>query len=134
MAETVHGQAVVEALQRAAAVLREQSEYLTSLDQALGDGDMGISMSKAGKVLEEYLQNNEPADIGKFLGGAGMATNKAAPSTMDTLMATALMRAGKTVMGKVELSAEDLVAMFSTGLNRPQLNHIDLQYISELSH
>jgi dihydroxyacetone kinase len=41
-----------------------------------------------------------------------MAANKAAPSTMGTLLATALMRAGKEVMGKSEISGQDLVAMF----------------------
>ena len=51
--------------------------------------------------------------------GAGMATNKAAPSTLGTLTATALMRAGKPVKGKSEISVDDLVVMFdaaSTGM------------------
>jgi dihydroxyacetone kinase-like protein len=40
-----------------------------------------------------------------------MAVNRAAASTMGTLLATALMRAGREVRGKADLSAEDLVAM-----------------------
>jgi dihydroxyacetone kinase len=112
MAEMISGQAVAGAMQRAAIALVDQSEYLTSLDQALGDGDMGISMGKIGKALQEYAQNSDISDIGKFLGGAGMATNKAAPSTMGTLLATALMRAGKQVMGKAELAPADLATIF----------------------
>ena len=41
-----------------------------------------------------------------------MAANKAAPSTLGTLLATALMRAGKEVKGQSELSVEDLATMF----------------------
>ena len=40
-----------------------------------------------------------------------MLANKVGPSTMGTLLATALMRAGKVVMGKAELAPSDLVAM-----------------------
>ena len=67
-----------------------------------------------------YLQANSISDIGKFLGGAGMAANKAAPSTMGTLLATALMRAGKEVMGKTEISNPELVAMFKAAVTGMQ--------------
>jgi dihydroxyacetone kinase len=40
-----------------------------------------------------------------------MLASKAGPSTMGTLLATALMRAGKVVMGKADLGPGDLVAM-----------------------
>jgi phosphoenolpyruvate---glycerone phosphotransferase subunit DhaL len=113
MVEKINGQAVAAAMQRVCSALKEQSEYLTSLDQAMGDGDMGITMAKIGDALCAYAEETPSGDIGKFLGGAGMAANRAAPSTMGTLLATALMRAGKAVMGKAEISAEDLAAMLA---------------------
>jgi phosphoenolpyruvate---glycerone phosphotransferase subunit DhaL len=110
-AQVIEGQAVAEAMQRSCTALRDQIEHLTSLDQALGDGDMGITMSRIADALLEYAQTNPVSDAGKFVAGAGMAANRAAPSTMGTLMATALMRAGKEVTGKTELTAQDLSAM-----------------------
>lgn len=110
--EPINGEKIVAALERAANALKAQSDYLTSLDQAMGDGDTGITLSKVADGVLTYLQANPISNIGKFLGAAGMAANKAAPSTMGTLLATALMRAGKEVMGKTELSRQDLVAMF----------------------
>jgi dihydroxyacetone kinase len=110
--EPINGERIVAALARAAKALKVQSDYLTSLDQAMGDGDTGITLIKVADGILAYLQVNPISDIGKFLGAAGMAANKAAPSTMGTLLATALMRAGKEVMGKTELSSHDLVAMF----------------------
>ncbi|HET9494608.1 MAG TPA: DAK2 domain-containing protein [Chloroflexia bacterium] len=112
-AQAIDGQAVVEAMRRAGSALKEQVDYLTSLDQALGDGDMGITVSRIADALQEYVDTN-PApdtDIGKFLASAGMAVNRAASSTMGTLTATALMRAGKEVAGKAQLMGEDLAAM-----------------------
>ena len=112
MDEKIDSQAVVEAVRKASQALIAESDYLTSLDQAIGDGDMGITMAKIGRALLEYTQATPISDIGKYLGGAGMAANRAAPSTMGTLLATALMRSGKEVMGKTELSPADFAAMF----------------------
>ncbi len=112
MPETVQGQAIADAMLRVCAALKSQAEYLTSLDQAMGDGDIGITLTKIADALTPYAQATPLADLAKFLGGAGLAANKAGSSTMGTLLATALMRAGKVVMGKAELSTADLVAMF----------------------
>ena len=112
MSGTVRGVDVVGAVRRACAVLVDQREYLTSLDQAMGDGDMGISMGKIGESLIGFLDANPIDDIGKYLFQLGTATNKAAPSTMGTLTAGALMSAGKVVRDHTELEPNDLVAMF----------------------
>lgn len=102
---------VSAALRRASQTLVDQSDYLTTLDQAIGDGDMGITMGRIGAALLTYADANAPDDIGQYLAQAGMAANKAGPSTMGTLLATALMRAGKAVRGKSSLTADDLAAM-----------------------
>ena len=112
-AESISAQAVAEAMRRACRALQAQCEYLTSLDQAIGDGDMGITMEKLAGALLAYADATPVADIGKFLAGAGMAANRAAPSTMGTLTSIALMRIGKAVIGKSELEPADLVAMFA---------------------
>jgi dihydroxyacetone kinase len=96
--------------------LNAQSEYLTSLDQQMGDGDTGITLSKVADALLVYVKENPVDDIGMFLMSAGMATNKAAPSTLGTLTATALMRAGKEVKGKTEVTPDDLVQMFNAAV------------------
>lgn len=112
MSDTIQGTAVAEALRRVSQLLVAQSEYLTGLDQAMGDGDMGITMGRIGAALVSYTAETEVDDIGKYLAQAGMTANKAGPSTMGTLFSTALMRAGKVVRGKNELSAQDLAEMF----------------------
>lgn len=112
MATTIQGADVSAALQRASQVLVDQADYLTKLDQAIGDGDMGITMGRIGAALLTYADENEVDDIGQYVAKAGMTANRAGPSTMGTLLATALMRAGKDARDKTELTAADLAELF----------------------
>ena len=96
---------------RVCVALKSQVDGLTALDQALGDGDMGYTLGKIADALAEFAVATPTTDIGRFLGNAGMLANEASLS-MGTLLATALMRAGKTVVGKAELIPGCLVAMF----------------------
>jgi len=112
MSSTLQGADVVDAVRRVSRMLIEQRDYLTSLDQAMGDGDMGITMGKIGEALLAFTDANPVDDIGKYLFQLGTATNKAAPSTMGTLTAGALMSAGKIVRDRTELEPGDLAAMF----------------------
>ena len=112
MSSTIQGADVVDAVRRVSRMLIEQRDYLTSLDQAMGDGDMGITMGKIGEALLAYLDANPIDDIGKYLFQLGTVTNKAAPSTMGTLTAGALMSAGKVVRDRPELEPGDLAAIF----------------------
>lgn len=99
---------IAAAARRVAAALKADQSMLTELDQAVGDGDLGVTAVKLAEALESAAGQGGGADLGKFLAQTGMALNRAAPSTMGTLMATALMQAGKTVMGKESLAVADL--------------------------
>lgn len=113
MSNSIGGAEIANAVRRASQTLVDQGEYLTSLDQAMGDGDLGITMGKIGEALLKFVSAHTVDDIGKYLFDVGTATNKAAPSTMGTLSAGALMSAGKVVRGKTELTPADLAAMLA---------------------
>jgi dihydroxyacetone kinase-like protein len=112
MGSTIGGNDVVAAVERVAACLSELRDELNRLDAAVGDGDLGITMSKASAGARAYVSANPPDDdLGGFLFGLGRAVNNAAPSTMGTLVATALMRAGKEARGAATLDGPMLAAM-----------------------
>jgi dihydroxyacetone kinase len=110
MSKTINAGQVKAAFQRAAKALQANYDLLTELDQALGDGDLGITANKVAETLLAHVEIAEP-DLGKMLAQGGMAVNRAASSTMGTLIATALMRAGKEVRGKESLQPADLARM-----------------------
>ena len=72
-----------------------------------------MTAAKLAEALETSV-GQEGADLGKFLAQTGMALNRAAPSTMGTLMATALMQAGKKVVSEDSLTTADLAELLST--------------------
>jgi dihydroxyacetone kinase len=112
---SISNEAIQQALTRVAKALQRESGRLNDMDQAMGDGDIGITLDKIGVALEAYAASTPIEDVGKWLGKAGMEANKAGSSSYGTLLATALMRAGKPVMGKSanEVAMEDLVLMFN---------------------
>lgn len=114
MAETIDSAQVTAATSRVGVTLVASEAALTDLDQQMGDGDLGITLSKIGLALQEFADGTPvEGDIGKWLGKAGMAANRAGSSSFGTLLATALMRAGRAVTGKDVLTGDDLSAMFA---------------------
>jgi phosphoenolpyruvate---glycerone phosphotransferase subunit DhaL len=91
----LQAQDVKRALERVAEALDANRDYLTELDQALGDGDLGITAGKMAASLRDHAKSADESDLGKYLFAAGMAVNRSASSSLGTLLATALMRAGK---------------------------------------
>ncbi len=113
MEPMIDAQAVLDAFERVSAALLANQETLLSLDQAVGDGDLGITLAKIATAMREYVSANPVDDLGKFLANAGMAANRVGSSSFGTLLATALMRAGKEARGLTELTPAHLVSMLN---------------------
>ena len=96
------------AILRACRSVETNHDYLTELDQAIGDGDLGITMKKIALALRDYVTTSNVEDIGQFLVGAGLVANKVGSSSFGTLTSTALMRAGMKVKGKNEVTIAEL--------------------------
>ena len=103
---------ILKILQNLKARFGEQKDFLVELDGKMGDGDLGLTMSKAFTAAGDELLDTAETDIGKIFMKAGMQMAKAAPSTMGTLMGTGFMRGGKAIAGKGELTTADLADFF----------------------
>jgi len=103
---------IINILQNLKQLFNDNRDYLVELDARMGDGDLGLTMSKAFTAVYDELRDTTETDIGKLLMKAGMLMAKAAPSTMGTLMGTGFMRGGKAVSGKAELTTADLAEFF----------------------
>ena len=95
------------------AVMTEQKEYLIKLDATVGDGDLGITMTKGFNGAIQTLSTLDDTDVGQLMAKAGMAIAQAAPSTMGTLVGSGFMKAGKAVKGKTELTLGDFAEAMS---------------------
>jgi len=103
---------IIKILHNLKRLFNDNRDYLVELDARMGDGDLGLTMSKAFTAVYDELRDTTETDIGKILMKAGMLMAKAAPSTMGTLMGTGFMRGGKAVSGTDEISTTDLAEFF----------------------
>lgn len=89
-------------------VMEENKIFLVELDGRMGDGDLGLTMSKGFAAAYDEMKETAEDDLGTILSKAGMVIAKTAPSTMGTLMGTGFMRGGKALKGSTEAGVSDL--------------------------
>jgi phosphoenolpyruvate---glycerone phosphotransferase subunit DhaL len=93
-------------------IMDENRDYLIDLDNVMGDGDLGITMTKAFTAANEEAQKSSETNPSQLLIITGMAIAKAAPSTMGTLIATGFMKGGKAMQGMEVISLSGLAIFF----------------------
>src|SRR5690554_5411347 len=94
----------------------ERKDYLIQLDSAMGDGDLGLTMTTGFDAAANFMDGYEGTDIGIALMQAGMAMNNAASSTMGTLISSALIRAGKAAKGSDTVDSELYLTMATAAI------------------
>ena len=106
----MNGAGMVALLDEALARLAESRDELRDLDAALGDGDLGVTVSKGCEAVRARLADltePSPADV---LRTAGTAFASANPSTMAALVGGALLVGAKTVAEATDLGPGETVA------------------------
>ncbi|HEX3465394.1 MAG TPA: DAK2 domain-containing protein [Candidatus Elarobacter sp.] len=87
--------ALAEGVAAVAARVRASADELNRLDAVAGDGDLGVTMTIAASAVDALVPSlaNEP--LAAVLVTCGGALARRAPSTGGTLLASALLRAGR---------------------------------------
>lgn len=101
----------------AARLMAENRDRLIELDQAAGDGDLGVSMQAGFQAISNMASGMEEKDCGKMLMKLGMELNEAAPSSLGTILSIFFMGGGKALKGKETLTIADLHTLFARGLD-----------------
>jgi phosphoenolpyruvate---glycerone phosphotransferase subunit DhaL len=101
-----------------AAAVRAESEYLTQLDAAIGDGDHGINMNRGfdavGKALAVQDGNLPP---GQLLTIAGKTLVSTVGGASGPLWGTAFRRAGRSLGSAESFDGEALFAALNAGVD-----------------
>lgn len=108
---------VMNAFLETTQILIESRDLLEELDSASGDGDLGISMERGSNAVKSVLDAFCEKDIGSLFIKCALTFNKEAPSTLGTLISSALLAAGKEVKGKNEISESDVVNLVGVMTN-----------------
>jgi phosphoenolpyruvate---glycerone phosphotransferase subunit DhaL len=99
-------------LDRALELVAKSEDELRDLDSAIGDGDLGITVSRGAQAARTSIAalppESQPFDIIRTLATAIASAN---PSSFAALVATGLLAASRSVAGTESLTAADVVAM-----------------------
>jgi phosphoenolpyruvate---glycerone phosphotransferase subunit DhaL len=104
-------------LAASAVAIREQRDYLTQLDAAIGDADHGANMDRGFTAVVERLDGEASSEPpGKLLLTAGSTLVSTVGGASGPLWGTALRRAGRSLGEVEEFGAEELVAALDAAL------------------
>lgn len=107
---------LADGLQRIAAHMETVADELNALDGQLGDGDLGITMTRGGRALQE-IAPILPADVGMALMACAQAMTKVSGSSYGTLLATGLMAAAKATRGRTEVPWSETASLLRSALD-----------------
>src|ERR1700751_3036312 len=106
---------LTDGLKRIAAHMETVADDLNALDGQLGDGDLGITMTRGGRALQDILPTL-PADVGMALMACAQAITKVSGSSYGTLLATGLLAAAKATRGRTEVPWSETSALLRAAL------------------
>jgi dihydroxyacetone kinase-like protein len=108
---------VLRWIQRFAAEVEANKEYLTQLDAAIGDGDHGINMQRGmSAVIAKVDTQAGEQDIGDLLKAVGMTLVSTVGGAGGPLYGTLFLQMGTTASGKSELSPDDWADALESGI------------------
>src|SRR5436190_19830627 len=113
---SVDAETVKRWLNEAAASVREQRDYLTQLDAAIGDADHGTNMDRGFTAVVEKLDGLEDVPPGKVLTTVGSTLVSTVGGASGPLWGMALRRAGRALGDSEEFDGAQLVGAFEAGL------------------
>ena len=114
---TITKDALVAAIDRVAAAMERDFDEFNTVDGALGDGDLGVTMTRGMRAVVE-LRDSLPDDMGMALFQCAQAFTRSSGSSYGTLLATGLMSAGKTLRGKTGIEPAEISGLVAGARDR----------------
>jgi phosphoenolpyruvate---glycerone phosphotransferase subunit DhaL len=103
-------------IERYAAKIAEQKDYLTQLDSAIGDADHGANMDRGFQAVLAKKAELQKGDIGAALKGVAMTLISKVGGASGALYGTFFLQASTAAQGKSELSASEFGSVLEKGL------------------
>jgi dihydroxyacetone kinase-like protein len=110
---------LLAAIDRIAAAMERDFDELNTADGALGDGDLGVTMTRGMRAILEK-KDELPDDLGMALFQCAQAFTKSSGSSYGTLMATGLMSAAKALKGQTSINVDQVSALISGARDKMQ--------------
>lgn len=107
---------VLETIKAIGDKIDAEKDYLTELDNIIGDGDHGINMARGFQMVESKLPSLEGKDIGTILKTVGMTLVSTVGGSSGPLYGTAFMKAGMATAGKMDMDLNDFLSCLDVAI------------------
>ncbi len=114
---TIDRVAMLSGLDRLGVAMRRDFDELNEVDGALGDGDLGVTMTRGMRDIAERVEDL-PEDMGMALQACARAFTKSSGSSYGTLLATGMMAMAKRVRGRTEVAAGEVSGLVEVARDR----------------
>jgi dihydroxyacetone kinase-like protein len=111
---------LVDAVRRLQKEMPVHFDTLNSADGKLGDGDLGITMTRGMEEISAVI-DDMPDDLGLAMLKCSQAFTKSSGSSYGTLMAIGMMAIAKQIKGQTAVEPSELAALVMTARDQIQL-------------
>lgn len=107
---------IIEVIKNICKTMQEHKDYLTELDQPIGDSDHGINMARGFEAVNEKLDELKDKDIATILKTVGMTLVSTVGGASGPLYGSAFLKAAMTVKGKNDIDIDIFISMLSSAI------------------
>jgi dihydroxyacetone kinase-like protein len=113
---TISSHQIFAWIERYAAQIAEQKDYLTQLDAAIGDADHGANMNRGLQAVLVKKADLQNADVGALLKGVAMTLISTVGGASGALYGTFFLQASTIAGNRTELSPSEFGSVLEKGL------------------
>jgi len=107
---------LIQVIRGIADKIEAEKDFLTELDNVIGDGDHGINMARGFQEVLKGLDANADKEPGDVLKAVGMTLVAKVGGASGPLYGTAYMKMGMSLKGKAELTMEDFLSSLQVAI------------------
>lgn len=111
--------ALIAGIARVTAAMERDFDALNAADGALGDGDLGVTLTRGMRAITEGVADL-PEDLGLALVKCAQAFTRSSGSSYGTLTATGLMAMAKVVKGRTGVEVSEVSSLVATARDAMQ--------------
>lgn len=112
---------MIRFIEETAASIKEQRDYLTRLDAAIGDADHGFNLDRGFSAVLMKLPGVAAQDIGSILKTVGTTLVSTVGGASGPLYGTAFLRAGNVTAGRSAITPVEIIAALEAALEGIQV-------------
>lgn len=118
---------LIAVLHKIAEKIEAEKDFLTELDNVIGDGDHGINLSRGFKEVEKKLDGLADAEPAEVFKSVGMTLVSTVGGASGPLYGTGFMKLGMALKGKAEIAMPDFLEAFQMVIESVQMRGKSVQ-------